>query len=98
MIRHIVFFTLKPGADRNAVARRLRALAAIPGSSRFEVTLNLKADQIANEVDVVVYAEFPDLEALHAYKRHPVYAETTSAVRPLRELRFAVDVPAGPGD
>ena len=26
---------------------------------------------------------------------HPVYAETTKAVRPLRELRFSADVMAG---
>ncbi|MBI1340526.1 Dabb family protein [bacterium] len=92
MIRHIVFFTLKPESDRAAVIARLEQLATIPGSTRFDVRANLKADQIGNEIDVVVYAEFPDLAALTAYKLHPVYAATTKAVRPLRELRFAADV------
>jgi hypothetical protein len=42
----------------------------------------------------VVYAEFADDAALAAYKAHPTYAEATRRVRPLREMRFAADVPA----
>ena len=51
-------------------------------------------DQISNEVDVVVYAEFEDAAALAAYKAHPTYAEATRLVRPLRELRLSADVVA----
>lgn len=94
MIRHIVFFTLKDPAEVDLAVERLRALGTIPGSTRFEVTRNLKADQIGNDIDIVVYGEFGSLEALHAYKQHPTYAHTTSIVRPMRELRFAVDVEA----
>jgi quinol monooxygenase YgiN len=92
MIRHIVFFTLKAEADAEAVMADLRRLGMIPGALRFEVSRNLKADQIGNAIDVVVYGEFEDVEALHAYKRHPTYADVTSRVRPLRELRHAADV------
>lgn len=92
MIRHIVFFTLKDPAEIELAMQRLRALATIPGSTTFEVTRNLKADQIGNAVDIVVYGEFPSLDALQAYKQHPTYAQTTSLVRPMRELRFAADV------
>jgi hypothetical protein len=94
MIRHIVFFSLTDLSSLNDVVARLSRLGTIPGSSHFRVTPNLKADQIANAIDIVVYGEFPDLAALHAYKRHPIYAEVTTAVRPLRELRFAADVDA----
>jgi quinol monooxygenase YgiN len=94
MIRHIVFFTLRSDTDRDDAATRLRALASIPGSVRFEVSANLKVDQIGNDIDIVVYAEFPDEAALRAYKAHPTYAATTASVRPLRELRFAADVEA----
>ena len=45
-----------------------------------------KVDQIGNDVDVVVYAEFADEAALAAYKAHPTYAEATRRVRPLREV------------
>ena len=92
MIRHIVMFTLKDHAELEAVLARLSRLGTIPGSRHFEVRPNLKADQIGNDVDIVVYGEFPDLAALQAYKEHPTYAETTSAVRPRRELRVAADI------
>ncbi len=94
MIRHIVFFTLKDPARRAEVIAKLERLGTIPGSTLFEVRANAKADQIGNDIDIVVYSEFPSLVALKAYKTHPIYAETTSAVRPLRELRFAADVEA----
>ena len=51
-------------------------------------------DQIGIEVDGVVYAEFADEAALHAYTAHPTYAEATRRVRPLREVRLAADFAA----
>ncbi len=94
MIRHIVFFTARDRADLPAIIEGLRLLATIPHVSHFEVAENRKVDQIANEVDVVVYAEFDSETALRAYKQHPTYAEATRRVRPLREQRFAVDFEA----
>jgi len=60
----------------------------------FDVRRNARIDQFGNDIEIVVYAEFPDLETLHAYKRHPTYAEVTATVRPLREQRFAADIEA----
>ena len=95
MIRHIVFFSAKRQENVEAMRAGLTALGTIPHSSRFEVSLNSKVDPLSDEIDVVVYAEFSDEAALTAYKAHPTYAETTSRVRPLRELRFSADVKAG---
>lgn len=92
MIRHIVFFTLKDAREADLAVERLRALGTIPGSTHFEVKRNLKADQIGNDIDIVVYGEFDSVEALKTYKQHPTYAHTTSIVRPMRELRFAADI------
>jgi quinol monooxygenase YgiN len=92
MIRHIVFFSLKSLDQKADVVSKLERLGTIPGSALFEVKTNTKSDQFGNEVDVVVYSEFPDLAALHAYKKHATYSEVTAAVRPLRELRFAADI------
>ncbi len=92
MIRHIVFFTVKPAVDVETVRTGLMALGRIPHSRHFEVAVNRKVDLFANEIDIVVYAEFDDQAALDAFKAHPLYAETTRAVRPLRELRFSADV------
>ena len=91
MIRHIVFFTAKAPGNLEAICEGLSLLGTIPHSQHFEVTRNSKVDQISNEVDVVVYAEFADAAALAAYKAHPTYAEATRRVRPLRELRYSAD-------
>lgn len=94
MIRHIVFFSAKEGQDVQAIRSGLLALAAIPHSSHFEVTVNTKVDPLCDRIDLVVYAEFEDAAALAAYKADPVYVETTRKVRPMRELRFSADVVA----
>lgn len=92
MVRHIVFFSAKRREDVEAIREGLKALGAIPHFSHFEVSLNTKVDPLSNEIDVVLYAEFPDQTALAAYKAHSIYAETTARVRPLRELRYSADV------
>jgi hypothetical protein len=94
LIRHIVFFSARRKEDLEAVRVGLQSLGRIPHSQLFEVTLNTKVDPFSDEIDVVVYAEFEDEAALAAYKAHPLYAETTSRVRPLRELRYSADVVA----
>ncbi|SIT55370.1 Stress responsive alpha-beta barrel domain protein [Mesorhizobium prunaredense] len=94
MIRHIVFFSARHKEDVESVRTGLLALGNIPHSRRFEVTLNSKVDPLSDEIDVVVYAEFEDDAALAAYKAHPLYAETTSQVKPLRELRYSADIVA----
>ncbi|WEX07400.1 Dabb family protein [Chelativorans sp. AA-79] len=91
MIRHIVFFSAARREDIDRIAEDLNGLARIPHSDFFEIGLNRKVDQLGTDVDVVVYAEFRDEAALAAYKAHPIYAETTAKVRPLRELRIAAD-------
>lgn len=72
-------------------------LGTIPHVGTFEVSENSKVDTLGNEIDVVVYGEFADADALAAYKAHPIYAEATARVRPLRELRFAADFEAAQG-
>jgi hypothetical protein len=94
MIRHIVFFTLKDPSEATEIIGQLKRLGTIPGSTTFEVTQNHKADLFGNEIDIVVYGEFPNIDALHAYKEHPTYMDVTNTVRPRRELRFAADVEA----
>ncbi|PBC09588.1 Dabb family protein [Mesorhizobium sp. WSM3859] len=94
MIRHIVFFSVRRKEDVEAVRSGLLALGRIPHSKHFEVTLNTKVDLFSNAIDVVVYAEFEDEAALAAYRAHPIYADTTSKVKPMRELRYSADVVA----
>ncbi len=94
MIRHIVFFSAKRREDVEVIRDGLMALATIPHSTLFEVSINTKVDPLSDEIDVVVYGEFADDAALAAYKAHPTYAATTARVRPMRELRYSADVKA----
>ena len=91
-IRHIVFFSARDPNDVQRIVDGLSRLAEIPGSSVFEVRENTRADALSGDVDVVVYAEFPDAAALDAYKAHPIYQDAITVVRPLRELRIAADI------
>jgi hypothetical protein len=91
MIRHIVFFTAKRAEDLGTIQRLLGRLGDIPHALAFEIAVNAKIDPIGNDIDIVVYAEFTDEAALATWKAHPIYDETTRAVRPLRELRWSAD-------
>ncbi|WMT78936.1 Dabb family protein [Bradyrhizobium sp. Ash2021] len=91
MIRHIVLFTAKNKADIDQMLDGLSVLTTIPHARRLEVARNRKADQLGNDIDVVVYGEFDNETELAAYKAHDLYQESIKRVRPLRELRFAAD-------
>lgn len=91
MIRHIVFFSAKPGEDVEKMREDLARLGTIPHSQFFEVVLNTKVDLYANDVDIIVYGEFADEAALAAYKADPLYHQTTALVRPRREIRVSAD-------
>lgn len=91
MIRHIVLFTAKDGADVQRIHQALCKLRSIPHASHLEVAYNAKKDGLSEEIDIVVYGEFDDFEQLEKYKAHPLYGESVAVVRPLRDLRIAVD-------
>lgn len=87
-------FTAKKPDYIDAVYNGLQMLENIEGDWVLTVTKNKKVDQIGNDIDVVVYGEFADDAALAAYKAHPIYSECIDVVRPLRDKRIAVDIPA----
>ena len=91
MIRHIVFFTAINNDNIESIRKGLQMLTGIPHAQHLEISLNRKSDPNSKEIDVVVYGEFADDAALAAYKAHETYAESIRRVKPLRELRFAVD-------
>ena len=87
----MVFFTAKDRADLTRIIDGMSLLQDIPDATLVEVSENRRVDQIGNEIDAVVYAEFPDEAALKAYKAHPNYQRAIDIVRPLRDIRHAVD-------
>lgn len=91
LIRHIVFFSARDRNDLERIRAGLSVLTEIPQALRLEIGENVKTDQLGGEVDLVVYGEFADAEALAAYKAHPNYQRSIEIVRPLREIRIAAD-------
>ena len=91
MIRHVVLFTAKQPEDLGVIEEGLALLAGNPHARHLEVGRNLKADASSTEIDVVVYGEFEDEAALTAFKAHPIWAEATRRVKPLREVRTVAD-------
>jgi quinol monooxygenase YgiN len=90
MIRHIVFFTVKP-ENVEKVRAGLSILTEIPAATRLEIGANVKTDGFHRSIDLVVYGEFEDEAALAAYKAHPLYEESIRRVKPLRDERYAAD-------
>lgn len=84
-------FSAKRREDVGAILQGLRLLEGIPAAHRLEVSLNQKTDQLANDIDVIVYGEFDDDAALAAFKAHSLYQQAIAIVRPLRDLRVAAD-------
>ncbi len=91
IIRHVVFFSSREADDVDRIIDGLSMLSEIPCLRHFEVSRNRRDDRFSNDVDVVVYAEFDDEEALEAYRAHHIYQECIEIVRPFRELRIAAD-------
>lgn len=93
MIRHIVLFTTQNPEHLETMYQGLKTLETIEGDWLLSVSKNNKIDQIANDIDVVVYGEFPDEASLTRYKADPIYQKAIEIVRPLRDKRIAVDIP-----
>jgi len=92
----MVFFTAKPGQSVDAIVAGLSLLqgikADVPGLRVLEIAPNARLDPSSPEIDVAVYGEFDDAEALAMFKAHPLYAQAVQTVRPLRSLRYVADL------
>lgn len=91
MIRHIVLFSANNPLDLDVIHEALSKLKAIPHARHLEVSRNARKDDLSKEIDLIVYAEFDDYDQLERYKAHPLYRESVAIVRPLRDVRIAVD-------
>jgi hypothetical protein len=97
LIKHIVFFTLKPhangqSAQENALAIKSRAealLGRIPGLMGLEVGIDFSRTD--SSADIALYSEFVDREALAAYQVHPEHVVVADFVSQVRESRTVVD-------
>lgn len=95
MIKHIVMWRLKDGAEKEknaqAVKRELEALRGrIDGLLHLEVGLNFESSDAAS--DVVLVSEFASRKDLENYQNHPLHvAVGANYVRPSVCERRVVD-------
>jgi len=97
MIKHIVFWRLKPAALGNdkatnaqLIKQKLEALQGkIPGLLKLEVGIDFVHGEHSS--DVSLYSEFTDRGALDAYQAHPAHKEAAAFVNEVREDRRVVD-------
>lgn len=97
MIKHIVFWRLKPSALGNDAAtnasllkQRLEALRGrIAGMRLLEVGIDFSRTE--QSADVVLYSEFADRASLDAYQAHPEHVALKEFVAAVRSERRLVD-------
>ena len=90
MIRHIVMWKFRPGAEaeQKAFLEGLRGLqGVIPQLKRSEVAVNVGQ----GNYDAVLVSEFESLEALDAYKNDPRHKAVSALCKSIRTDRVAVD-------
>ena len=90
MVKHIIFFTLKEDADKNAVfAAAEKALMPLVGKIPGLTKMDFK--RCFTGPDFVLYSELESREALARYADHPAHIEAKSHFFPWVEKRAAAD-------
>lgn len=99
MIKHLVLWKLKDKAlgrskSENALLlkQRLENLnGIIPGMHLLEIGITINNTDSDDEVDVVLYSEFENIEALEAYYPHPEHVKIKEFVQAIRSERRVID-------
>ena len=90
MVKHIIFFTLKADADKDAVISAaenalMPLVGKIPGLTKMEVKKTFCGP------DFVLYSEFDSKASLDGYADHPLHVEAKSHFFPWVAERVASD-------
>jgi quinol monooxygenase YgiN len=91
MLKHVVFFSAKDESSKDTVFKGLKMLEGYKDNASITIYRNEKIDQIANDIDFIVYGEFKDEQSLQNYKTSDLYKQATQSVRPHRDIRIAAD-------
>jgi hypothetical protein len=97
MIRHIVSWKIKDGAEGKTKAENLNlmkemllGLKTLPMLKNIEVGINSpKADQ--NNFDIVLDTLFENMDDLNAYQLHPDHKAVAAYIGKIRDERACVD-------
>ncbi len=90
MVKHIVLYTLKEGVQREEAVKIVAAsleplVGRIPGLLRMEIRPTFSG------MDYALYSEFDSVEALEAYRVHPLHLEAKSRFQHLLASRVSAD-------
>lgn len=96
MIRHIVFWNLKEEAENHTKAENMQIIkegleglvGKIDGLLKVEVNPNVNPD---GGMDLCLYSELRDLDALVVYRDHPLHKEVQKFVHAVITERVAHD-------
>ncbi len=90
MVKHIVLYTLKEDADKDASVALIASVLE-PLVGRIPGLLHLEIRRAFNGMDYALYSEFESREALEAYAVHPLHQEAKSHFFHLLANRVAAD-------
>ena len=90
MVKHIIFFTLKPEADKDAVIAAAEN-ALMPLVGKIPGLLSMEVRRAFCGPDFVLYSEFESRQALEGYADHPLHVQAKGAFFPWVEARVAAD-------
>ncbi|MEM4658152.1 MAG: Dabb family protein [Candidatus Methanosuratincola sp.] len=94
MVKHVVFWRLKDGAQGSSTAFKVKEMleglkAHIPEILELEVGLNINPSDAA--WDVALYSVFDSMEALRAYQMHPEHVKVARFLGEVTLERAVVD-------
>ena len=90
MVKHIVFFNLKQGVDKEQ-AVKLTASVLEPLVGKIPGLLELEVRRAFNGMDYALYSAFESREALDVYAGHPLHQEAKTHFFHLLDSRVAAD-------
>ena len=90
MVKHIVFFNLKQGVDKDQ-AVKLTASVLEPLVGQIAGLLELEVRPGFSGADMVLYSVVEDRQALSVYAEHPLHQEAKKHFFPLLDSRVAAD-------
>ncbi len=98
MIRHIVWWRLKPKAEGRSAAEngaRIKErgeglMGKIPGLTAIEISCAIK-ESATVDAELVLFSTHPSMEDLKAYTVHPLHQELVKIIQACTEGRQALD-------
>lgn len=99
MIRHIVWWTLKPEASGRKATKNTALIKetaeklitfGIPGLRSIEVSIN-PLPSCTQPADVVLFSTHDDLDSLGIYAEHPEHCKLVAIIKEVTSSRQAMD-------